>query len=140
MGGLSHRPLEPDHEYTVVFDSYDIKKNQVLRDWATANPSLVPPDDAGRPTLPILVEHFCNEMWRTLIDPNGTGYIDEDSINEFFTEADPEDTGHLTIDQLVAALKKVLGNAGSAVVAQQMVAMATTHEPESRRHSKTSET
>jgi len=121
---LDDQDLVHDRLYSIAYDSYDLKKNPVLKEWAINNPDAVPPEDAGRPTLPILVEHFCNEMWRTLIDMDGSGDINEDSIEAFFESADANGDGALTFDELMDALSLRLGSGTSAVVAQQMVSMA----------------
>lgn len=65
--GLSRR-LARIRLYSVACDVYVLRKNPVFREYWKQHPERVPPADAGRPLLPILVEYFCTGMWRQLID------------------------------------------------------------------------
>lgn len=117
-------PLKPDKLYSVVCDTYDLVKNPVLNEWCKENPSYIPPSDAGRPVLPILVEYFSNEMWRTIVDVNGDGQIDDSEIDSLFDEVDTDKDGTLSLDEVTAALKNKLGEGGSGIIAKQMIAIA----------------
>jgi hypothetical protein len=44
-----------------MVDAYMVTVNPVLKQWAAEHPALIPPDDAGRPALPILVQYFCDK-------------------------------------------------------------------------------
>lgn len=114
--------LQPDRLYTVVCDSYDLKKLSALSSWAAEHPELIPPADAGRPTLPILVEYFCNAMWRTIVDENGDGQVEGAEIEALFLSSEGL-KGELTIEEITAALQKKLGS-GSSIIARQMIAVA----------------
>merc|ERR1712190_24361 len=91
----------------------------------------IPPEDAGRPTLPCLVEHFCNEMWRTLVNVDGSSDINEAAIDEFFAMADSDESGCISLENLIDALEARLESGASRVVAQQMLALATAADTQS---------
>merc|ERR1712083_576387 len=61
---------EPDigRMYHVAIDTRVLKKNVVFNKYVSEYPDRIPPDDAGRPVLPILVEFFCSRMWERLIE------------------------------------------------------------------------
>merc|ERR1711957_531562 len=52
--------------YTLAVDTRVLKKNDVFNAYCKEHPERIPPDDAGRPVLPILVEFFCTNMWEML--------------------------------------------------------------------------
>lgn len=121
---INDKPIVLDKLYSVVCDTYDLLKNPHLNAWCKEHPEYIPPADAGRPVLPILVEYFCNEMWRTIIDVNGDGDIQEEEIDALFREIDGNQDGLLSVEEVSYALKKQLGEGGSAIIAKQMVAIA----------------
>merc|ERR1711874_503002 len=61
---------EPNHTrlYEVAIDTRVLRKNDVFYKYCLDHPERIPPDDAGRPVLPILVEFFCTQMWERLVE------------------------------------------------------------------------
>jgi 2',3'-cyclic-nucleotide 2'-phosphodiesterase (5'-nucleotidase family) len=118
------KPLELERLYELVVDSYMIGVNPVLKAWREANPALIPPDDAGRPALPILVQYFCDKAWTALVDENQDGKIETAELDAFFDAADADGSGKLDEEEVLAALREKLGHMASSVVARQMLAAA----------------
>jgi len=86
------RPPESDEElFSVACDVYVLRKNNVFREYCEAFPDRVPPSDAGRPLLPILVEFFCAGMWRQLIDGASYQVMSTSSLENFQRSAKPAD-------------------------------------------------
>ena len=98
--------------------------NPVLKKWAAEHPDLIPPDDAGRPALPILVQYFCDKAWRSITDGDGDGKLEQSEIDTFFDEADKNGDGVIDEAEVLAVLKKKLGYMASGVVARQMLSIA----------------
>merc|ERR1711957_1135552 len=65
---------EPDEHklYMVACDTRVLKKNEAFKKYCAEFPERIPPDDAGRPVLPILVDFFCGLMWEKLFISLGT--------------------------------------------------------------------
>merc|ERR1719343_272470 len=59
---------DPERLYSVACDTYVLRKNVVFKEYCQQHPERVPPEDCGRPLLPILVEFFCMGIWKQLID------------------------------------------------------------------------
>jgi 2',3'-cyclic-nucleotide 2'-phosphodiesterase (5'-nucleotidase family) len=59
---------KPDRLYAVACDVRVLWRNAVFSEYCRQHPDRIPPADAGRPLLPILVEYFCGKMWADLIE------------------------------------------------------------------------
>jgi len=121
-------PLDEARVYQVLVDSYDLSKDETLKAYAKANPANIPPADAGRPSMTILVEYFCREMWRMLADVDGDGCISDHEIGVLFSACDADNSGSITVEELTAELAKKVGEGASKLVAKQMVALADKDE------------
>lgn len=71
----NHTPISINEEdpeegklYSVAVDTYVLRRNVVFKQYGIQHPDRIPPDDCGRPLVPILVEHFCAAMWAQIID------------------------------------------------------------------------
>lgn len=117
-------PFDPQTTYALAVDAYMVRANPVLKQWAADHPELIPPDDAGRPALPILVQYFCDLAWHSLVDRDGDGTLDQAEIDTFFDEADKNGDGNIDEAEVLAVLKKRLGYMACGVVARQMLAIA----------------
>lgn len=98
--------------------------NPVLKQWAADHPETIPPDDAGRPALPILVQYFCDKAWRSITDGDGDGKLEQSEIETFFDEADRNGDGVIDEAEVMAILNKKLEFMASGVVARQMLSIA----------------
>ena len=83
---VAGQPLDDDKQYHVACDIYDLRRNPVLLAHCTKDPSCTPPEDAGRPILPILVEQFCLLLWQKICDCNHDGTVDDKEIDNFFAK------------------------------------------------------
>ena len=83
--------LDPSRLYAVLIDSYLIRAE--LKPYCEAHPERLQPDDAGRPVVPILVEYFCSQMWRALVDTNEDGVVSASDIAQLVDEADANGDG-----------------------------------------------
>ena len=121
-------PLEPGRLYRVLLDSYLLKED-LFRPYCEAHPERIPPDDSGRPALPMLVEYYCARVWRALVDgPGGveqlfTAVAAAAGADEAAADADIDaeaTTGRIDLAGLSAAIEARLGpRFASRVVAQQ---------------------
>eukprot|EP00326_Haptolina_ericina_P005965 CAMPEP_0181203028 /NCGR_PEP_ID=MMETSP1096-20121128/19162_1 /TAXON_ID=156174 ORGANISM="Chrysochromulina ericina, Strain CCMP281" /NCGR_SAMPLE_ID=MMETSP1096 /ASSEMBLY_ACC=CAM_ASM_000453 /LENGTH=426 /DNA_ID=CAMNT_0023293591 /DNA_START=54 /DNA_END=1331 /DNA_ORIENTATION=- len=118
---IDGRPVEPRRIYKVAMDSYDITKDPVISRYVLAHPDRVPSTDAGRPMLTILVEFFCRELWRELIDKDHDGDLTQEEIDLLFDESDTDHSGEIAPDELHAALAKRLGGGASRLVSNAMI-------------------
>ena len=74
---------EPTLTRGLMVDAYMVTVNPVLKAWAAAHPEFIPPDDAGRPALPILVQYFCDKAWRAVVDLDGDGNLHTEEVGWF---------------------------------------------------------
>jgi len=117
-------PLEPERLYSIVVDSYIVKANTALAAYAAAHPARIPPDDTGRPALPILVQHFCDRLWRKLVDENGDKVITVEEATRLFAEMDVSGDGRVSEEELLATIGKRLGDVqASAIIASQCISL-----------------
>lgn len=126
-GALTHvmgSPLEPLRYYRVVVDVYDLAKDPVLAKYASLNPGRIPAKDSGRPTMQILVEYFCMQLWHKLVDGDENGQITVEEVSELFDEADVDHSGALSEEELFSILDKRVGSGASRLVARTMLTLA----------------
>mmetsp|Transcript_30957 Transcript_30957/g.100828 ORF Transcript_30957/g.100828 Transcript_30957/m.100828 type:complete len:598 (+) Transcript_30957:275-2068(+) len=122
---VAGEPLDPERIYNVLVDAYMVGTNPVLKAYAQEHPDRIPPDDAGSPALPLLVQYFCDKAWRKLADSDGDGGVDEAEVQKLFDMADKNKDGQLDESEVIAALQHVLGpQLASGVVARQMLSIA----------------
>jgi len=130
---------DKDKLYTVACDTRVLKKNEVFKKYCAEFPERIPPDDAGRPVLPILVDYFCGLMWEKLFASAGacekgaarSTTIAKNSSAKFnaqahhiFTIFDGDGDGYIDRTEVAAAVKRHLGEKlSSSVVCEQMIAM-----------------
>jgi len=112
----------------VLVDSYDLAKDPTLARYAKEYPEHIPPADAGRPAMTVLVEYFCREMWRILADVDSDGVITEAEATAIFDTCDLDGSGSITADELTAALAAKVGEGASRLVAKQMITLADKDE------------
>lgn len=127
-------PKEEEELCAVACDTRVLKRNDVLKQYCKRFPERVPPDDAGRPVLPLLVEFFCGQLWRRLIDsttgPKATPSAWEASssrravIEDAFDIFDHDRDGLVNQAELTRAVERRLGHQlSSRIVVEQMIAM-----------------
>merc|ERR1712217_390406 len=133
---------EPDigRMYNVAVDTRVLKKNAVFNKYCKDYADRIPPDDAGRPVLPILVEFFCTQMWERLIDSAmnssivatkslaaGVGSAETilaKKIDRLFMLWDADHNGYVETYELRDAVKDCLGDMlSSGIIIEQMIAM-----------------
>lgn len=120
-------PLSPTRLYTVLIDSYYLASE--LPDYCAAHPDRIPPDDAGRPALPILSEYFCSRMWMHLVDRDADGKVSCSDVARFVDEADINGDGSIDAAEFEQVVARRLGeNFGGKVVAAQCIACADTNK------------
>eukprot|EP00931_Biecheleriopsis_adriatica_P008071 TRINITY_DN109303_c0_g1_i1.p1 TRINITY_DN109303_c0_g1~~TRINITY_DN109303_c0_g1_i1.p1 ORF type:complete len:628 (+),score=118.47 TRINITY_DN109303_c0_g1_i1:30-1886(+) len=126
---LANRQPMPGEEFTVACDSRVLQKNEVFKEYCAKHPERVPPQDAGRPVLPILVEYFCGEMWKRLlesvVDRQGSACnIDRSKLHAIFDLWDTDRDGMVSEDELERALRRQLGSKlSSRILVHQMISM-----------------
>jgi len=121
-------PINASRVYSVLVDTYDLAKDPVLSSYAKANPDKIPPADAGRPAMTVLVEYFCREMWRMMGDADDDGEITDAEIDALFDECDADNSGAIDAAELTAELAKKVGDGASRLVAKQMIALVDKDE------------
>lgn len=119
--------------YSVACDTYFLKKNPVFKEYCASYPERIPPADAGRPLLPILVEHFCQELWRKLVNSVGgdtskdTREMLAEHLRKAFVDMDENHDGQITVKELRDAMQARLGeNLSSDVIIAQMMQLMDT--------------
>eukprot|EP00930_Biecheleria_cincta_P002213 TRINITY_DN103234_c0_g1_i1.p1 TRINITY_DN103234_c0_g1~~TRINITY_DN103234_c0_g1_i1.p1 ORF type:complete len:675 (-),score=99.49 TRINITY_DN103234_c0_g1_i1:510-2336(-) len=126
----------PGQEFVIACDSRVLKKNEVFKEYCSKNPDRIPPDDTGRPVLPILVEYFCGEMWKRLLQ-NTLRYVEEQQptssgaggkgmanckLQAIFNLFDSDRNGTVDAKELTDAIRIRLGpKLSSSVLVQQMI-------------------
>lgn len=86
-------PLEPERLYEIVIDNFLMHNDQVLKAYSQAHPEHVPDEEQGRPALPMLVQYFCDRVWRSLCDLDADGAVQTEEVDEFFDLADTDGNG-----------------------------------------------
>ncbi|CAE8713025.1 unnamed protein product [Polarella glacialis] len=114
--------LEDDRLYSVIIDAYMMQVNPVFKVYADAFPERIPPDDAGRPALPILVQYFCDQVWLKLVGAEHKGDVDLTVINQLFDEVDVNKNGELDAEELQQVIaRKVGARQASTVLVRQVL-------------------
>lgn len=75
--------IDDDELFRIGCDTYVLGRNVIFREYCQNFPEHIPPHDAGRPLLPILVEYFCAMLWTQLIDAASDQVMSEASISNF---------------------------------------------------------
>jgi 5'-nucleotidase len=110
-----------------LIDSYYLASQ--LPDYCAAHPERIPPEDAGRPALPILSEFFCSLMWRQLVDTDADGKASAADIAALVGEADLNGDGGIDAAEFEAVVTRRLGDCfGGKVVAAQCISCADTNK------------
>ena len=117
-------PLQREKEYSVLLDTYDIKKNTALAAYKMEHPEHFPPADSGRPVLPILVERLAKMLFLTIVDANSDGDGGAEEIDALFAKFDSDGTNGLSADEIAKALASKLGDGASNLVASTMLSLA----------------
>ena len=116
--------LDRERLYTVVVDSYIVKSNDALRAYASEHPEHIPPDDAGRPALPILVQYYCDLVWRKLLDIDHDGSISASEVDALIQEADTSGDGRISVAEVLAVIEQRLGGVqASSILAHQCLSI-----------------
>jgi len=123
---VNGEPLIPHQTYDILMNSYLMQSNPVLQEYADKYPDRVPPEDSGQPALQILVQYFCDKVWKALVDVKGSGTITLCDIDQFFVEADTDFSGDISEDELLDILKKRASHLPGVarVVAKQCLSFA----------------
>merc|ERR1712194_133884 len=100
--------------YNVACDTYFLTKNPVFKEYCRQYPERIPPSDAGRPLLPILVEFFCKELWRKLAESFGADLyapreVLTEKLHSVFLDVDKDGDAQISIDELLSAMNARLG-------------------------------
>jgi len=139
VGGIEPKP---DRMYAVACDVRVLGRNAVFSEYVRQHPERIPPADAGRPLLPILVEFFCGLMWANLLEEataaklrrTGTVAVEggpaevvqlrQKSIDKFVTMLDSNDDGRISFEEIRRCVEEFLGKEmASGVILQQMLSM-----------------
>ncbi|CAK0877739.1 unnamed protein product [Prorocentrum cordatum] len=139
VGGSEPRP---DRLYTVACDVRVLGRNGVFSEYCRRHPARIPPADAGRPLLPILVEFFCGLMWASLLEKATTAnlrstvsiqanqpevdltQLRQKSIDKFVHMLDKNDDGRISLEEIRECAEEYLGEEmSSGVILQQMLSM-----------------
>merc|ERR1712039_40786 len=75
------------------------------------------------PALPILVEQFCNLMWKALINPEGRASITDAQIDDFFKNHH-DGNGQIERASLESLLETHLGGGSAKIMTSQMLSVA----------------
>ncbi|CAJ1403825.1 unnamed protein product [Effrenium voratum] len=122
---VAGQPIEAEKLYSIVIDSFLMRSDPVLKEYAEAHPENVAPDETGQPALPMLVQYFCDKIWATLCDVDGDGLVQLEEVDEFFDLADTDGNGELDVDEIMVAMSLKLGGLDvTRVLAQQCVSCA----------------
>jgi 2',3'-cyclic-nucleotide 2'-phosphodiesterase (5'-nucleotidase family) len=121
---------EPDEDqlYHIACDGRVLLKNPVFNEYIKQYPERVPPEDAGRPVLPILVEYFCGLMWEGLIQ-NSAAVSSKKSmcgpkLDTMFSNFDKDKNGEIDAAELQEALRAHLGEKlSSRIIVEQMITL-----------------
>jgi len=121
---------EPDENelYHVACDGRVLAKNPVFSEYIKQFPERVPPEDAGRPVLPILVEYFCGLMWAELIGRSTHGQNKQTmcgpKLDAIFAAWDNDHNGVVDTNELQVALRSHLGEKlSSKIIVEQMITL-----------------
>jgi hypothetical protein len=130
---------KPDLLYTVGIDVRVTQRNAVFAEYCRQHPERIPPADAGRPLLPILVEFFCGLMWTDLLERatstslrasankqerENAKQLRKKCIGGFVDLIDADSNGVITIEEIHLLVEKYLGQElTSRVLVQQMLSM-----------------
>lgn len=123
-------PEDLQQLYSVACDTYFLKKNEVFKEYCQQFPERIPPADAGRPLLPILVEFFTGELWRKFVmasvgTTRQTDILAEGKasiLHDLFEEMDIDHDGKISHAELKAQVEKRLGERlSSRVILDQMI-------------------
>lgn len=125
MQTIQSKPIELERIYWIAVDTYDLKKNPILSEYAAQHSDKVPPEDSGRPVLPILVDYFCMQLWRMAIDEDLDGSVDEWELESFFNKHDLNGDGSLDEAEIRAILEPKIGN-GAGIIAKSMLCLLDT--------------
>jgi len=150
---MSGRQADDDDMFNIGIDTYVVGRNAIFKEYCKNFPDRVPPNDAGRPLLPILVEYFCTKMWHQLIDAASDQVMSQasicnfkrraaddaldtdmaqtqsavgfsNSVHKIFTLFDQDRDGSITANELQRVLSQALGpQLSSRIVVQQLMHM-----------------
>jgi len=117
-------PPELDRLYAIGCDTRVLRRNQVLVDYCAEFPERIPPDDAGRPVLPILVEFFCGTIWHRLCERANCMLGPVKGVEQMMELFDLDRNGCIDAQELTAALQTHFGELlSSRIIVEQMIAM-----------------
>jgi len=102
-------------------------RNKIFKEYCAEFPGRVPPEDAGRPVIPILVEFFCGEIWERLlelaVEVAGSKQVGS-KLHAIFEIFDVDHNGEIDEEDLTTAISGRLGKELAAkVIVQQMLAL-----------------
>jgi len=115
--------------YAIACDTRVLKNNKVLKEYCARFPDRIPPDDAGRPVLPLLAEYFCGRLWQRLIDTatnrrSALRRTRADTISLAFEILDVDQDGRINHEELRAGVERILGEKlSSNIIVEQMLSM-----------------
>merc|ERR1712050_255947 len=100
----------------------------VLNKYCSDFPERIPPEDCGRPVLPILVEFFCGQIWeRLLASAAGVEHVDHiegNKIHNIFQLVDADHNGQIDAGELTQAIQSRLGSQlSSKVIVEQIISI-----------------
>jgi len=125
---IGKRTPDPSELYSVACDVRYLKKNPVLNAYCEQFPERVQPEDAGRPVLPILVEHLVGQIWKRLLDVLQTTAGPAKDLETIFEMVDIDKNGRIDQEELATTLQKYLGTKlSSKIIVEQMVSMVDTN-------------
>lgn len=113
--------LKLEKKYNIMLDSYIVHANSVLQAYANAHPDLIPPSDAGMPTMPALVNFYCYNAWCKLGEVSKGGSFSASEAQALFSKCDTSNDGLIQKEELFSVLKLHHPNVASDIVALQML-------------------
>jgi len=117
---IKHVPLQPERHYRVGIPYTTLQgMDRILPiiEWVENNPSVVPPEDCGRPAKALLVDQYSKQMWNRIFSSSYNSHVSDIQIKD----------GKLTKNELSLAIQRQMqfDAGGSDLLAEHMINVFT---------------